>query len=72
MIPVKGLSGEEALRHYGEDTQADHFLDDLQLYESERSAVVNETKTVGRHLTAVLEERDSPGEYDCGNQRPVA
>ena len=53
-----------ALKHdVGNDTehsQRDTFLNDLQLNEVKRTAILNKTKTVGRHLTTILKESDTP------------
>ena len=43
-----------------EDSQRDALLNDLQLDEVKRTTVLDEAKTVGRYLTAVLEEGDAP------------
>ena len=71
VIPMKWLSGKHALSYYREDDKTDNFLYYLQLDEVERTAVVNESDTVGWHLTAVLKEGDAPWEGDGGYQRPV-
>ena len=55
-----------------EHGQRDTLLDDLQLNEVEGTAVLDETKTVGRHLTAVFEEGNAPREYYNAEERPVA
>ena len=55
-----------------EHGQRDTLLDDLQLNEVEGSAVFYESQTVGRYLTAVLEEGDAPREYYDSDERPVA
>ena len=55
-----------------EDGQRDALLDDLELDEIERSAVFDEAQSVGWYLTAVFKEGDTPGEYDNGEEWPVA
>lgn len=60
MIPVQGLSGEENLRHYGKYDEADDLLYHLELYEIERSAIVDESESVSRYLATVFKERDAP------------
>ena len=50
-------------RHYREDNkhhQRDHLLQNLQLHERERTTIAFKTNPVGRHLQAVLEERNAP------------
>ena len=54
-----------------EHGQRDALLDDLQLNEVERAAVLDEAETVGGYLTAVFEEGNAPREDDDAYQWPV-
>ena len=54
-----------------EDSQRDALLNDFQLDEVKRTTVLDEAETVGRYLTAVLEEGDAPREDDDAYQWPV-
>ena len=69
---MKALVLEHQVGDDGEDRQRDTFLNNLQLNQIERSAVSCKTNAVGRHLTTVLEEGDTPREGDNANQGPVA
>ena len=60
MIPVQGLSGEENLRHYGKYDEADDLLYHLELHKVEWSSIALKSKSVSRHLTAILKERNAP------------
>ena len=71
MVPVEGLSLEDEQDDYREDRKGDHFLDDLELDEVERTAVLGVTDAVGRDGEAVLEEGDAPGEQDDQDERPA-
>ena len=60
MIPLEALAFEHEGYHDGEDRQGNHFLDDLELHERERTSVLDESDPVCRHLGAILEEGYDP------------
>ena len=60
MVPLQGLSLEHQGHHQGEDSKRNHLLDDLQLHEVERTAVLYESYSVCGYLCAVFEEGHSP------------
>ena len=60
MIPLQSLVLEQQGNYYGEDSQGNHFLDDLELDKIERTAVVGKTYSVGRDLRAIFEKRYAP------------
>ena len=71
VVPMQVVALKHNVRDDGENGQRNTFLNDFQLHERERTAVVDEAETVGRHLAAILEKGDGPREADDGNQRPV-
>ena len=72
MVDGEGLVLEEEQHEDGEDSQRKELLDDLELPEVERTAVLNETDAVGRHHEAVLDQRDAPAEKNDHRQRELA
>ena len=70
MIPVDGLSLEDEQDDDAEDGQGDNFLNDFELQEVERAAVVLEADAVGRDCEAVFKKGDTPREKDDADQRP--
>jgi len=56
MVPVQLLVLEEEVGNYGKHYQRDALLNNLELNQIERTAVVDKTDTVGRYLAAVLEK----------------
>ena len=72
MVPVERLSLEKNIGYDGKDHQTDALLNDFQLHQRERSAVVLKTNTIGWHLAAILEKGYSPRESDYSKQRPMA
>ena len=60
VIPMERLPREHTLGDDGENDKTGHFLYYLQLNKSEWSAIINESYTVCRYLTAVLKECYSP------------
>ena len=64
------LTLKEDVGDDGEDTETDALLDDLELNEIERTAIALESHTVGRHLTAILEEGYAPRECYHTKQWP--
>ena len=71
MVPVQMGALKHNVGNDAEYGQRDTLLNDLQLNQIERSAILNKTQPVGWHLTAVLEEGDAPREYDDTQQGPV-
>ena len=71
MIPLKALSLEHDHGHKCEDCKRDHFLDHLELHKVEGASVIDESDSVGRYLSAVLKECDSPGKENHCNERPA-
>ena len=71
VVPMQVVALKHNVRDDGENGQRNTFLNDFQLHERERTAVVDEAETVGRHLAAILEKGDGPREANDGNQRPV-
>ena len=71
VVPVQVLPLEEDVGDDAEDNQRDDFLYDFELHQVERSAVVDEADTVGRHLTAVLEKGNHPREGNDQIEGPV-
>ena len=60
VIPVKLLPLEEDICNDTEDNKRDDFLYDLQLHQRERTSVIDESYTVGRHQETVLDACDCP------------
>ena len=53
------------------DGKRDDLLNDFQLHQIEGTSVFDESDSIGRHLSAIFEECDSPGEEDHYDQRPA-
>ena len=68
MVPFQ-FHVEGDRRESDKDHKGDHLLNDLELHQTERTAVPFETDTVRRHLQAVLKESDAPGEQDHKDKR---
>ena len=68
MVPLESLSLEHKGDYHSEDSEGNDFLDDLELHQVERTSVVNESDSVGRNLSAVLEECHRPREEYDQNQ----
>ena len=60
MVPLERLSLEHYRYHDRKDCKGDDLLDDLQLHEIERTAVIHIADPVCRYLCAVLEEGYCP------------
>ena len=60
VVPSQGFALEHKVGDDGENNKADAFLDDLKLDKGEWTSVAYEADTVGRNLTAILEEGDGP------------
>lgn len=71
VVPMQVVALKHDVGNNGKDGQRDTLLHNLQLYKAERSAVADEPKPVGWHLTAILEERDAPRENNHSEQWPV-
>ena len=72
MIPVQSLSLKEDIGDDGEDDERYALLNHLELNQVEGTAIIDESDSVGRYLTAVFEEGDGPTEGDDTDKRPVA
>ena len=63
------------MEHHGgndrENDERDDFLNDLQLHETERSAVAFEPYAVGGNLTTVFREGNKPREQYYSYERPM-
>ena len=68
---MERLPLKEDVGHDGEDDERDALLDDLELNETEGTAVALEADAVGRHLAAILKEGDAPREDDDAQQGPI-
>lgn len=71
MVPMQVCALKHDIGNDAEDGQRDALLDDLQLDEVEGSAVLDKADSVGRNLTAILEESNAPREYNDAKKRPV-
>lgn len=56
----------------GEDDERYALLNHLELHQVEGTAIIDESDSVGRYLTAVFEEGDGPTECDDSDEGPVA
>jgi len=54
MVPMQMLTLEEQVGYDAEHNQGDDFLNDFELHQRERSAVVDEADSVRRHQKTVL------------------
>ena len=70
VVPVDGLPFEDEEDDNREDREGNDLLDDLELDEIERTAVLGVADAVGGYGQAVLEERYSPGKQDDQDERP--
>lgn len=70
VVPVDGLPFEDEEDDNREDREGNDLLDDFELYEIERTAVLGVADAVGGYGQAVLEERYSPGKQDDQDERP--
>ena len=71
VIPVQVSALKQDVGDDGKDAQRYTFLDDLQLYKIERTAVALEADAVGRNLTTILKESNHPRKSNDANQWPV-
>ena len=65
MLPLEHDVGND-----GKDEERYALLYDLQLDKREGPAVTYKSQPVGRHLTAIFEEGDTPGEDNDTQQGP--
>ena len=72
MVPMQALSLEEDVGDDGEDDERHALLNHLELNQVEGTAIIDESDSVGRYLTAVFEEGDGPTECDDTDEGPVA
>ena len=71
VVPVELLVLEDEVGDEGKDHQRDALLDHLQLHQVKGSAIIHESYTVGRYLTAILEKGDHPREGDHQVKGPI-
>ena len=71
MVPMQVCSLEHDVGNDAEHSQRDTLLNNLQLNEVEGAAILHETDTIGRHLTAVFKESDAPRKRNDTQQGPV-
>lgn len=64
MVDRDGLGLEKQEGKDSEDAERNDLLNDLELHESEWSAVVDEANAVGWHLATILEQRYAPTDED--------
>lgn len=64
MVPMQVVALKHNVRDDGENGQRNTFLNDFQLHERERTAVVDEAEAVGGHLAAIFEKGD-------GHEKPM-
>ena len=60
MVPMQVCALEQDVGDDAENGQRDTLLNHLQLNEVEGTAVIYKSQTVGRHLTAILKESNTP------------
>ena len=72
MVPMQALSLEEDVGDDGEDDERHALLNHLELHQVEGTAIIDESDSVGRYLTAVFKEGDGPAECDDSDEGPVA
>lgn len=71
VVPRKVLAFKENGDNYGEDDKRDYFLNNLELDEAERPAIVEQAHSVGWHLTHIFKEGYAPREEDDHDERPM-
>ena len=72
VVPMQMGALEHDVGNDAEYGQRDALLNDLQLNEVKRTTVLDETKTVGRYLTAVFKESNAPRKDNNADEGPVA
>jgi len=72
VVPMQMRALEENVRDDTEHRDGYAFLDYLELYDVERTSVLDEAQAVGRHLAAILKEGNAPRECYHADERPVA
>jgi len=68
---VQLLALEEDVCYDAKYYQGDDFLNDLELHQVERTAIIDEADSIGGYKEAVLYACNHPREAYDGNQRPV-
>ena len=71
MVPLERLTFEHHSYKHCEDSEWYHFLNDLELHQIERTAVLYISDSVCRYLSAVLKKCHSPWEEDYQDKRPA-
>ena len=71
VVPVKVSTLEHDVGNDAEYCKRDALLNDLELDEVERASVLDESKSVGGYLAAVLEESYHPREGNDADEGPV-
>ena len=71
VVPVQMGALEHDVGNDAEHGQRDTFLNDLQLDEVERSAILYKAETISRNLTAVFKKGYHPREGDDSDEGPV-
>ena len=71
VIPLQRLASEADDGEDGEDSNRDYFLDNFQLHKRKSTAIAHEADTIGRHLTGILKECQTPADEDNDVERSV-
>ena len=71
MVPLYGLPLEDHDRKDGEDGDGEHLLNDFQLHQRKRAAVLNEANAVAVHLADIFRQSQQPRREDDDEQRGV-
>ena len=71
MIPLQRLALEAHNGENREDGNRYHLLYHLELHQREGTTVAHETDTVGRYLTSIFEERQTPADKNDNVQRCI-
>ena len=71
MVPVQVLSLKQYVGNNREDSETDTLLYHLELHKVEWSAIALKSKSVSRHLTAILKKGDAPRKGYHPDERPL-
>lgn len=71
VVPVQLFALKKDGDKHGENRKRYHLLNDLELQQAERPAIVGKADAVGRNHKHILKQCDSPREENHNNQRPV-
>ena len=71
VIPLQRLASEADDGKDGKDSYGDYFLDNFQLHERKSTAIAHEAYTVGRYLTGILKECQTPADENDDVERGV-